>query len=47
MEKLANSFFFFARDPGFNVGIDRIFSYSVYIIIEFKSVGPKFLSNTC
>ena len=39
MAELANNSVFRPRDPGLNLAIDRIFSYSVCTGIEFEWVG--------
>jgi hypothetical protein len=45
MAKLANVSVVRPKHPGLNFGVDRIFYYSVFIIIEFKSVGHLLLST--
>jgi hypothetical protein len=36
MAELANAIVFHPKDPGLNLGITRIFSYFVCVILEFK-----------
>jgi hypothetical protein len=45
--ELANMFVVGLRDPGFNLGEDKIFSYSFCTQLEFKLVGRKLLSIIC
>ena len=43
MAELANGSVVHPRNPGSNVGVDKIFSDSVCISFEFKSVGVNCL----